>query len=259
VTWHYGEAGAGAPLVLLHGLGMSHAAWRAVIPHLRGMRRVIAFDIAGFGSTPALPEGTVPSVPNLVDGLEGSLRKIGIDLPVDIAGNSLGGYMALEAAKRGIARSVVAISPAGLWREHPPGHLKYVFRALRYTAQRFPEIAKRAMFVPLLREIALAVPLSVGSRRMPARDAVRTIRDLASSKAFEATFENTRAPFSGRGITVPVTVAFGGRDYILPRRSRVRGGLPMNTRWAEMPNWGHVPMWVDPEGVAQLILDGIAR
>jgi pimeloyl-ACP methyl ester carboxylesterase len=238
---------------------MSHAAWRAVIPHLRQRRRVIAFDIAGFGGTPPLPDGTPPNVPNLVDGLEGSLQKIGIDLPVDIAGNSLGGWMALEAARRGVARSVVAISPAGLWKEREPTHVKYVFRALRFTSQRLPRIAKRAISVPLLREIAFAAPLSIGSRRMPASDAVRTVDDLACSKAFEATFENTRSPFSGRGITVPLTVAFGDRDYILPPRSRVRSELPAHTRWIEMPNWGHVPMWVDPDGVAQLILDGITR
>jgi pimeloyl-ACP methyl ester carboxylesterase len=45
--WHYCETGSGPPLILLHGIGMSHAAWSAVIPRLRPMRRVIAFDIAG--------------------------------------------------------------------------------------------------------------------------------------------------------------------------------------------------------------------
>jgi hypothetical protein len=36
-----------------------------------------------------------------------SLAEIGVDLPVDFAGNSLGGSMALEAGRTGIARSVV--------------------------------------------------------------------------------------------------------------------------------------------------------
>lgn len=256
--WHYHESGIGTPLILLHGIGMSHAVWSAVTPYLERSRRVIAFDIAGFGRTPPLPDGTLPNIPNLVGGLESSLHRIGIGVPVDIAGNSLGGCMALEAAKRGIARSVVAISPSGLWRKHEPRHVKYVFRALHSTAQRFPQLLKRAMFVPLLREIALAVPVSVGSRHISPRDAVRVVHDLAVSKSFEDTFENTRCPFSGRSITVPLTVAFGDRDYILPRQSRVRSELPMHTRWAETPNWGHVPMWVHPKEVAQLILEGIA-
>ena len=107
------------PCVLLHGIGMSHAAWRAVTPHLSSTRRVIAFDIAGFGSTPALPGGTRPTIANLVEALGASLCELQLELPVDIAGNSLGGTMGLEAARRGIARSVVAISPPCLWDTHP--------------------------------------------------------------------------------------------------------------------------------------------
>ena len=55
-------------------------------------------------------ERDAPTIPNLVEGLERSIREMSIELPVDIAGNSLGGWMAVEAARRGIARSVVAIS-----------------------------------------------------------------------------------------------------------------------------------------------------
>src|SRR5215471_18435207 len=126
-AWHYSEAGSGHPLILLHGIGMSHAVWNAVIGNLAATRRLIAFDIAGFGLTPALPDGTPPTASNLVDGLQHSIREIGIAIPVDICGNSLGGYLALEAARRGLARSVVAISPAGLWKKRPPAHVKRVF------------------------------------------------------------------------------------------------------------------------------------
>src|SRR5437868_6155926 len=138
--WRYNETGAGRPLILLHGIGMSHTAWTAVTPFLRPTRRVIAFDIAGFGLTPPLPEGTRPTIANLVEGLERSLHEIGIDVPVDVAGNSLGAGMALEAARRGIARSVVAISPIGLWRAHPAPHVKYVFRGMRFMARRVPHL-----------------------------------------------------------------------------------------------------------------------
>jgi pimeloyl-ACP methyl ester carboxylesterase len=235
---------------------MSHAAWNAVTPSLCATRRVIAFDIAGFGLTPPLPEGTLPTIANLVEGLERSLHEMGLDVPVDMAGNSLGGCMALEAARRGIARSVVAISPIGLWRAHPAPHVKHVFRGLRFTARSFPKLLKATVRPSWLRELALALPISVGSRRMPVSDAVRAVDDLAMSSAFEETFDNTRAPFSGREITVPVTVAFGDRDWILPRGSRHRTELPVHTRWISKHGWGHVPMWVDPLGVSRLILDG---
>jgi len=255
-VWHYLEAGSGRPLILLHGIGMSLSAWNAVTPYLRSTRRVIAFDTAGFGLTPPLPEETPPTVANLVAGLVRSLRAIGIDAPVDIAGNSLGGSMALEAARRGLARSVVAISPAGLWTKHGAPHVRYVFGAMRFMARNVPRLLKAAVERPLLRELTLAVPLSAGSCRMSAGDAWQAIDDLASAQAFEETYRNTRGPLSVSGIDVPVTVAFGDRDWILPKGSQRQDGLPAHTRWVKPHRWGHVPMWIYPAGVAQLILEG---
>jgi hypothetical protein len=52
---------------------------------------------------------------------------------------------------------------------------------------------------------------------MPLSDARRAVDDLAASPAFEETFDNTRSPFSGAGIAVAVTVAFGDRDWISRR------------------------------------------
>lgn len=255
-VWHYSETGSGRPLVLLHGIGMSHAAWTPVVPYLLSARRVIAFDLAGFGLTPPLPAGTLPTIPNLAEALQQSIQQIGIEVPVDIAGNSLGGSIALEAAKHGIVRSVVAISPSGLWKKHPAPHVKYVFRALRFMTTRFPNLLKSTMRITLLRELALAVPLSVGSGRMPLNAAQRAFDDLRTSSAFETTFQNTHSPFCGGDIAVPVTVAFGNRDWILTNGSRQRNELPPHTKWVEKPGWGHVPMWIDPVGVSQLILDG---
>src|SRR5262245_15740527 len=225
--WHYCETGSGRPLILLHGLGMSHTVWRAVMPYLSPTRRVIAFDIAGFGSTPPLGRSLCPTTQNLVDSLEHSVRQLGLDGPVDFAGNSLGGLLALEAARRGIARSVVAISPAGLWQAHPPRHVKYVFVALKFAATNFTNAAKAAMRFGVLRELLLAVPISVGSRHMSSIDAMGAIDDLAAAESFYETFKSTRAPFSGgTSITVPVTIAFGDRDLILPNWSRSRQALP---------------------------------
>ena len=254
--WHYADAGSGPPLILLHGIGMSHAVWNPVTPYLSATRRVIAFDIAGFGRTPPLPAGTPPRISNLVEALERSIREIGIELPVDIAGSSLGGLIALEAARRGIARSVVAISPPCLWEKHGAIHVQYLFASLRFIARNAPALLKATMRIPLLRELALAVPISTGCRHMPVSDALRVVANLAGAAAFEETFRQTRSSFRATGITVPVTVAFGNRDWILPKRSRCRANLSTNTRWIEKKGWGHVPMWIDPAGVSDLILDG---
>ena len=52
---------------------------------------------------------------------------------------------------------------------------------------------------------------------MPEADAIRAIDDLAKSTAFEDTFVNTRSPFSGEEINVPLMVAFGDCDWILTK------------------------------------------
>jgi len=74
---------------------MSGSAWHSVMPYLGASRRLIVFDIAGFGLTPPLPAGTPPTSANLAAALERSVRAMGVDGPVDIAGNSLGGLIAL--------------------------------------------------------------------------------------------------------------------------------------------------------------------
>jgi pimeloyl-ACP methyl ester carboxylesterase len=147
----------------------------------------------------------------------------------------------------------VAISPPALWRSDAPPHVRLVFASLRFMATHCAGLVKASMRLPLTREWLLAVPMSAGSRRMPARDAMGTVDDLARSTAFEETFEQTRTPFCGRDITGPVTVVYGDRDWILPRRWRCRDRLPAHARWIEQPGWGHVPMWVDPQGVARTI------
>jgi len=135
----------------------------------------------------------------------------------------------------------------------------FLFRALRLMAKNFTRSLKAMLRVPCLRELLLAAPISAGSARMSAREAARAIDDLAGATAFEPTFHHTRAAFSGGRITVPVTIAFGDRDWILPKRSRCRTGLPAHTKWIDQAGWGHVPMWVDPAGVARVVLEGTAQ
>jgi pimeloyl-ACP methyl ester carboxylesterase len=248
------QKGEGRPVVLLHGIGMSHRAWLPVVDRLARQRRVIAFDTAGFGGSAPLPARHVPDVPSLVASLGESLHAMGIHEPVDIVGNSLGGLMALEAARQKLASRVVGISPAGLWRHKAPFFIKPLFHSMRFTLKRLPGVSQRAVSLPLLREALLAVPLSAGSRHMPTSAAVGTLHDFVNCDAFERTL-NAIEPFKGgRGLDVPVSVAFGRRDWLLTRSARLRDELPAHTRWTEPANWGHVPMWVDPVGVADYIL-----
>ena len=57
-------------------------------------------------------------------------------------------------------------------------------------------------------------------------------------------------------IDVPVTVAFGERERLIPKSGRLRDELPAHTRWIELGGCGHVPTWDDPALVARTILEG---
>src|ERR1039457_6000148 len=99
------------PLVLLHGITMSGRVWDRTIPFLKAHHQVLAPTLMGHhgGATPV--ERPV-RLRHLVDDIERILDQSELDRP-HFAGNSLGGWIALELAGRGRASSVCALSPAG--------------------------------------------------------------------------------------------------------------------------------------------------
>lgn len=258
-AWHHLERGNGRPLLLFHGIGLSHATWLPVMDRLAAERRVIAFDLPGFGRTPALPAGTPPTHENLCASLTSTLAALGIDQPVDMAGNSLGGHLALVAAREGLARSVVALSPGGLWPgAHAPPRVRALLRITRLLTGSAPVLAERALQTRFGRTLAFAIPVSSRGGRIPARDAIDIVRGFAGDNAFDDTMQAVTRFVGGRSIQVPVTVAFGSRDWLLTRGCQLRDELPAQTRWLHPSGWGHVPMWDNPDAVANLILDGTA-
>ncbi|MEO6699141.1 MAG: alpha/beta hydrolase [Paraperlucidibaca sp.] len=255
--WFHIEQGQGRPLVLLHGIGMSHAAWQPVMHLLARERRVIAVDVAGFGQTPALT-GAV-SADALVDGLKQTLLSLGINEPVDIAGNSMGGWLALAAATHGLVRSVVAISPAGLSNaSDAPRHIRPTFDSARLMAQRFPRLSETLIKFGLARSAFLAIPMSIRGYKIPSAAAIRSIRDFAHAPGFDATYDAIDRVKGLSELTMPITIAFGRLDFLLIQAMQSREWLPAQTLWLRPWSWGHVPMWDDPEGVAKLILTGTA-
>src|SRR3712207_2048028 len=110
------HVGSGEPLVLLHGLGTGSDAWGPVLSPLAGRHEVLAVDLPGFGGSPPLPDGVLPTPEALANAVQRVLDELGI-AAAHLCGNSLGGWIALELARRRRARSLVLISPAGFWNE----------------------------------------------------------------------------------------------------------------------------------------------
>jgi len=91
----YSEVGRGDPLVLIHGLGDDHRAWRRTLPDLMLHRRVFLYDLRGHGQTSlGTPHGTLRQLSNDLLQL---MDAVHLDR-VDIAGFSLGGTIAMRFA-----------------------------------------------------------------------------------------------------------------------------------------------------------------
>ena len=96
----YDTSGSGEPLVLIHGLGGSRRIWEPVFDRLAAERDVIAVDLPGFGESPRSPDGVPPTPANLGAAIAELCEELGLERP-HVAGNSLGGWVALELAKAG--------------------------------------------------------------------------------------------------------------------------------------------------------------
>src|ERR1700704_3809703 len=100
------RGGRGPPLLLVHGLGLSWRSWEPVLDALEVRHDVVSIDLPGFGESPPLPDDAVPTATRLADAVESELDRLGLETPA-VVGNSLGGWVALELARRGRAARAV--------------------------------------------------------------------------------------------------------------------------------------------------------
>lgn len=247
--------GAGAPLVLLHGIGASHRIWHPVIPALAERFDVLAVDLPGFGDSAPLPAQVEPHPAALAATVASFLDDLGITAP-HIAGNSLGGWVALELAGRRPVASLALLSPAGLWRGRAPMYNRVSLRNIRWFAKHATGPVSHLMRYRLGRILVLSQIHGQPSRVSP--DYARTaIRDMGTCPGFDTAMRaaERRCYVSGSPIDAPVTVAFGSRDFLLlPQQSRHIDELPPSTRVEPLPGCGHVPMPDDPGAVAAFII-----
>jgi pimeloyl-ACP methyl ester carboxylesterase len=244
------RSGAGEPLVLIHGIGSQWQMWEPVRPLLERERDVIAIDLPGFGDSPPLPGRDVVTPPELANTVEGFLEELGLDRP-HVAGNSLGGWITLELAKRGRTATATALSPGGFTRGWDHQWLIASLRASRAAAQG------------IVRAGVDPTPLALGQMvghpiRVPVEDRLGAMTNLARSPGWAAALRGLdRTRFTG-GEQVPgatTTVAWGEKDrLLLPHQAdRAREQIPQ-ARHILLAGCGHVPTWDDPEVVARAIL-----
>ncbi|HVU74261.1 MAG TPA: alpha/beta fold hydrolase [Mycobacteriales bacterium] len=254
---HHERTGSGEPLVLLHGIGESLQIWNPCVPALAESFDVIAVDLPGFGGS--APVKTEPSPQRLAVAVRSLLDKLEVET-AHVAGVSLGGWVGLELALLNRARSVVAFSPAGLWPGELPAYCRGVLKALRASAVRMSGSAERIFATRGAR--ALVLPNHGRPSRLTDDELVTEVRLLAEAPGWDATLAamESRRFRGGRDITVPVTVAWGTRDGILPSRlCQRRDELAPTTRWVSLPGCGHTPTWDDTDRVVAIVRETCSR
>src|SRR4051794_25151983 len=257
----YERRGTGAPLVLLHGIGSSRHIWEPVVSSLAEQGEVFTIDLPGFGESAPLPAGVEPAPATIAGSVADLLDQLGITAP-HVVGNSLGGWVGLELARMRPVASLTLLSPAGLWSGRTPFYTRSSLRLSRRLARDAERPLSWLVRARLGRALVLGQTHGRPTRLTPDQ-ALRAIHALGRCPGFEATLRTTTVrhyraepgPYAA-----PVTVAFGSRDRILlPWQSRHVEQLPSGTRVASLPGCGHVPTYDDPEAVAALVTETIAR
>ncbi len=256
------RGGQGSPLVCLHGLTDTWRTWELVLPALERRHDVLALTLPGHaGAEPvaAIHEGL------LADAVERAMDAAGFGT-AHVAGNSLGGYVALQLAARGRAESVVALAPAGGWAVGDTSYLE-LLDLMETTRQQL------LAAVPFVDSI---VSTPEGRRRatelvtsrfehLPGELVAHLICGAAACRAAGPMIDFARRngwPLAAERVTCPVRVVWGTDDRLLEwpaAAARFRSDWFPHADWVELDGVGHCPQLDVPLETAQLITGFTAR
>jgi len=255
----YERHGSGPPLVLLHGVGHRRQAWNAVLSRLTPHRDVVLVDLPGHGESPPLRPAGRPVLTVLLEAVTGLLDELSLERP-HVAGNSLGGRLALEAGLAGRAATVTALSPAGFWRNR--AEIRYglaVFKLMEVAGARTRRLAPALARSTAGRAVVFGAVVSRPSRLSPEQALGDMAAFVAAREAVRLVLAGVTGYTGGAPAGVPVTIGWGTRDRLLLRgQARVAKARLPEARLVRLPGCGHVPMTDDPALVADVLLRGSA-
>ncbi len=246
------------PLVLLHPFLLSGNVWQDVVPLLSSYHQVFTPTLLGHRGGPTVQRRPA-TIWDVIDAAEEYLNEHGLQRP-HLAGNSTGGFVALELARRGRAATVCALSPAGFWSTGDGS------RARAGSKVRRIAVMSRLSHpvAPLIFESATVRRLSMRflnsachGDRLPAAQAVGATKDVVACTVTDelfSTVEEQVAPLDP--LPCPITIAWGEKDSLFPLATYgqvARDRLPKAT-FEILPDVNHVPIMDDPDLVASTIL-----
>jgi pimeloyl-ACP methyl ester carboxylesterase len=248
-------------VVLIHGFTGTPRIWDAVADDLSRDHDVEALPIAGHRGGRPVPRGQALPIDYFVDELEAAWTDLGTP---HVVGNSMGGWLALELAARGRARSVYALCPAGFWKgaDDPEyARIRTIFARADAAARRTRHVSSIALRVPLVRRIALREVARRADRlsHAAAVEAVAGARECSAYPgALDAVGDGAR---TFDRLTCPVAVRMAEHDRAFPPAAylpEIKRRVP-GADVAVLADVGHVPMIDDPVLVAEDIRAWVAR
>jgi pimeloyl-ACP methyl ester carboxylesterase len=256
------HVGSGEPVLLLHPFLMSQTVWEVVAQQLAdtGRYEVFAPTMAGHNGGPR--SGTwLLSSSLLADHVERQMDELGWDT-AHIVGNSLGGWVAFELERRGRARSVTGVAPAGGWSRWSPVKFEVIAKFISgmpiLGLSRW--LGPRVLFLPFSRRLA-TLPLSGTPDGVTERQLSGIIDDAAHCPAyFQLLLKALLMPglLELAETAVPAHLVVCSKDRVVPpsRFSKhFTDFLPANTEVTKLDGVGHVPMFEAPGRVAEVIID----
>jgi pimeloyl-ACP methyl ester carboxylesterase len=243
--------------LLVHGLGAGWRSWSPILEDLAGRREVIAVDLPGFGETPPLT-GEV-SIATLTDSVADFIREQGLE-GVSTAGQSMGGRMVLELARRGVGGDTVALDPGGFWSDRElaifGATLRPSIAAVRALRGTLPILLGTAAGRTLLLAQLSARPWAL-SRETVLPDVAGLADAPATGAALNALTKGPKQQGAPAGTTPGrVTIGWGRRDLVtLPRQATRAAELFPDAVLHWFERCGHFPQWDAPREATRLILD----
>lgn len=243
-----------SPLVLLHGTSASLHTWDGWAQALKGQRRVIRFDLPGFGLTGPFPDGDYRPA-NYARFMGALLDKLGIARCV-LAGNSFGGHVAWQAALAQPKRveKLILVDSAG-----------YPFRPdsvpIGFRIARIP-VLNQAMRVTLPRSLVESSVRNVygdPGKVTPGlvdRYYELTLRDGNRDALVRRFVQFPSGPDAHRiaELKIPTLILWGGLDRLIPPADAARFQHDIaGSELVVFPRLGHVPHEEDPAGTSAAV------
>ena len=238
----YTRAGEGTPLVLVHGYPLDHTIWYDMVAALENDFMLILPDLRGFGLT-GVAESQF-TIADMSSDIAGLLDHLGID-KVNIAGHSMGGYVALAFARhypqRVLGLGLVSSQAPADTPERKQGRYTAAEEILKNGVQSVAE-SMTPKLTPDERVQTFVRSLIAGQRPAGLAGALKAMAEREDSTPILSSFK------------FPVVVIHGDADELIPiqRAQEVKAAIPHATL-TELPAIGHMPMIEAPQATADAL------